>query len=80
MSWKPEIEELERRLALARQMGGAEGIARQHERGKLTVRERIEALADPGPSALRRRPARTSLTRARPALCCASSCAMPSRS
>ncbi len=48
MSWKPEIEELERRLALARQMGGAEGIARQHERGKLTVRERIEALADPG--------------------------------
>ena len=48
MSWEPEIEELERRRSLARQMGGPDGIARQHERGKLTVRERIEALADPG--------------------------------
>lgn len=48
MSWDREIEELERRRALASQMGGAEGIARQHERGKLTVRERIDALADPG--------------------------------
>jgi methylmalonyl-CoA decarboxylase subunit alpha len=48
MSWDQELEELERRRALARQMGGAEGVARQHERGKLTVRERIDALADPG--------------------------------
>lgn len=48
MTWEPEIEELERRRRLARQMGGPEGIARQHERGKLTVRERIDALADPG--------------------------------
>ena len=29
-------------------MGGAEGIARQHAGGKLTVRERIERLADAG--------------------------------
>ena len=28
-------------------MGGPEGIARQHARGKLTVRERIEKLTDP---------------------------------
>src|SRR6478752_5064488 len=28
-------------------MGGPEGIARQRSRGKLTVRERIDALADP---------------------------------
>jgi acetyl-CoA carboxylase carboxyltransferase component len=48
MSWKPEVEELQRRLELARQMGGPEGVARQHERGKLTIRERIDALADPG--------------------------------
>lgn len=48
MSWKREVEELERRLELARRMGGPEGIRRQHERGKLTVRERIDALADPG--------------------------------
>jgi methylmalonyl-CoA decarboxylase subunit alpha len=48
MSWEQELEELERRRALARAMGGPEGIARQHERGKLTVRERIDALVDPG--------------------------------
>ena len=48
MSWQREIEELERRRRLARQMGGEEGIARQRRRGKLTVRERLDALADPG--------------------------------
>jgi acetyl-CoA carboxylase carboxyltransferase component len=48
MSWESEIEELRRRQALAQAMGGPEGIARQHERGKLTVRERIDALVDPG--------------------------------
>lgn len=48
MTWEPEIEELERRKRLAAQMGGAEGIERQRRRGKLTVRERVAALADPG--------------------------------
>jgi acetyl-CoA carboxylase carboxyltransferase component len=48
MNWEKEVEELERRKVLARQMGGPEGIERQHGRGKLTVRERIDALADPG--------------------------------
>ncbi len=48
MSWEREIEELRRREALAREMGGAEGIERQRKRGKLLARERIEALADPG--------------------------------
>ena len=48
MGWKPEVDELERRRELAQKMGGAEGVARQHERGKLTIRERIAALADPG--------------------------------
>jgi acetyl-CoA carboxylase carboxyltransferase component len=48
MSWHKEIEELERRRALARRMGGEEGIARQRKRGKLTVRERLDSLADPG--------------------------------
>lgn len=48
MSWKPEVEELRRREALAAQMGGAERVARQHEAGRLTVRERIARLADPG--------------------------------
>ncbi len=48
MSWEREVEELERRRELARRMGGPEGIARQHARGKLTVRDRIDALADQG--------------------------------
>ncbi|MEJ7584875.1 MAG: carboxyl transferase domain-containing protein [Acidimicrobiales bacterium] len=44
--WEPEIAELRRREELARRMGGPEKITRQHEHGKLTVRERIEALLD----------------------------------
>jgi len=47
VSWKPEVDELERRHALAREHGGAEAVRRQHERGRLCVRERIEALVDP---------------------------------
>jgi acetyl-CoA carboxylase carboxyltransferase component len=48
VSWENEVRELERRRHLARQQGGEEGIARQHARGRLTIRERIEALVDPG--------------------------------
>ncbi|OGO04122.1 MAG: hypothetical protein A2Y60_04240 [Chloroflexi bacterium RBG_13_54_9] len=48
MVWQPEIDELKYRQHLAEQMGGPEGIARQHDQGKLTVRERLAALADPG--------------------------------
>ncbi|MEE8556852.1 MAG: carboxyl transferase domain-containing protein, partial [Myxococcota bacterium] len=48
MSWKPEIEELRRRQELAARMGGEERVGRQHEAGRLTVRERISALLDPG--------------------------------
>jgi acetyl-CoA carboxylase carboxyltransferase component len=46
--WSPELAELERRRELARRMGGAERVARQHETGRLTVRERIELLLDDG--------------------------------
>jgi acetyl-CoA carboxylase carboxyltransferase component len=46
MSWKPEVEELRRREELARLMGGPERVQRQHEAGRLTVRERIERLVD----------------------------------
>jgi acetyl-CoA carboxylase carboxyltransferase component len=48
MGWEEELAELERRAALARGMGGAERIARQHASGKLTIRERIDAMADAG--------------------------------
>ena len=42
------LEDLERRREAARLGGGAKRIARQHERGKLTARERIEVLLDEG--------------------------------
>ncbi|MEX2081790.1 MAG: carboxyl transferase domain-containing protein, partial [Dehalococcoidia bacterium] len=48
MTWQPELEELERRMALARRMGGQENVERQHTSGKLTIRERLERLVDPG--------------------------------
>src|SRR3954452_17546778 len=48
MTWSSELEELRRRQEFAEQMGGAEGIERQHRNGKLTVRERLPLLADPG--------------------------------
>jgi propionyl-CoA carboxylase beta chain len=40
--------ELQQRLRAAALGGGAERIARQHEAGKLTARERVELLLDPG--------------------------------
>lgn len=48
MSWEIDIEELRRRQALAREMGGEERVAKHRSLGKLTVRERVAALLDPG--------------------------------
>jgi acetyl-CoA carboxylase carboxyltransferase component len=48
MSWKNEVDEIERRRALALDMGGEAAVARQHDHGRRTIRERIESLADPG--------------------------------
>ena len=48
MSWQPEVDEIRRREELARQMGGAENVERQHRNGRLTIRERIDALLDAG--------------------------------
>jgi acetyl-CoA carboxylase carboxyltransferase component len=48
MGWEPELEELARRTELARRMGGAEKVERHRAQGKLTVRERIDALLDDG--------------------------------
>ena len=47
-SLEDALAELARRHDLARQMGGAEQVSRQHEHGKLTARERLELLADDG--------------------------------
>ena len=45
---RPLVEDLEARRAKARLGGGEEKIAKQHERGKLTARERIALLVDAG--------------------------------
>ncbi len=42
------VDDLERRLADVALMGGVDKIERQHERGKMTARERIEHLFDAG--------------------------------
>ncbi len=47
MNWRPELDELKRREAFAREMGGADKVKRQHDSGRLTVRERIEKVLDP---------------------------------
>ncbi len=46
MSWKPEVDEIERRRARALEMGGKDAVAKHHERGRLNVRERISSLVD----------------------------------
>jgi len=48
MTWQPELDELRAREAHAKMLGGADKIARQHAGGRLTVRERIDGLADAG--------------------------------
>ena len=42
------LEEMRRRYAEAHVGGGEERIAKQHQAGKLTARERVETLCDPG--------------------------------
>lgn len=45
---KPILDELEQRRAGARAGGGEKRVAAQHNRGKLTARERLELLLDTG--------------------------------
>ncbi len=44
----PKIEKLHQMREQARLGGGQARIDRQHERGKMTARERVEKLLDPG--------------------------------
>src|SRR6516225_7810084 len=46
MNWKPELDELARREAFARAMGGVDKVKRQRDQGRLTVRERIDKMVD----------------------------------
>ncbi|HVM41012.1 MAG TPA: carboxyl transferase domain-containing protein, partial [Acidimicrobiia bacterium] len=46
--WGPLVGDLQERRARALAMGGPERVERQHSLGKLTVRERLDLLLDPG--------------------------------
>jgi acetyl-CoA carboxylase carboxyltransferase component len=46
--WRPLLDELERRKAEARRMGGAEKLERRRKEGRLNARERLDQLFDPG--------------------------------
>jgi acetyl-CoA carboxylase carboxyltransferase component len=46
--WTAELEELSARVGFAEELGGAEAVAKHRDRGRLTIRERIDRLADPG--------------------------------
>ncbi|MGZ3283800.1 MAG: methylmalonyl-CoA carboxyltransferase, partial [Xanthobacteraceae bacterium] len=46
MNWKPELDDLARREAFAREMGGVDKVKRQRDQGRLTVRDRIDGLVD----------------------------------
>ena len=46
--WGPLVGDLAARRARALEMGGADRVARQRDLGKLTVRERLDLLLDPG--------------------------------
>ncbi|MFL2646849.1 MAG: acyl-CoA carboxylase subunit beta [Dehalococcoidia bacterium] len=48
MVWESEINELEKRRELAYLMGTEDRVKRHHDRGHLTVRERISLLVDSG--------------------------------
>ena len=47
-SWEPYLEELARRRQQAEALGGERRVTGEHNRGRLTARERIEALVDAG--------------------------------
>jgi methylmalonyl-CoA decarboxylase subunit alpha len=44
--WLAEVEELKFRREQAAALGGPESVARHHERGRLTIRERVDRLVD----------------------------------
>jgi propionyl-CoA carboxylase beta chain len=48
MTMREKLTELEERRRRSEEGGGAERLQRQHERGKLSARERLDILLDPG--------------------------------
>lgn len=47
MSWQEEVDQIRVRRRHAQAQGGPEAIARHHDKGRLTIRERIEEVLDP---------------------------------
>ena len=47
MSWEKEVAGITQRKQLARELGGPDAIAKHHDRGRLTIRERVDQLVDP---------------------------------
>ena len=48
MSWEQDVQEIELRRKLSKQQGGTESIQKHHEKGRLTIRERIDELVTTG--------------------------------
>jgi acetyl-CoA carboxylase carboxyltransferase component len=48
MSWRPELDEIAQRRRAALELGGPEKVEKHRGAGKLTVRERIDGVTDPG--------------------------------
>ncbi len=48
MDWSKQLDEIAQRRQAAAKQGGEAAVARQHAKGRLTIRERIDALVDPG--------------------------------
>ena len=46
--WEREVEQIRERRRRAKELGGVEAVDRQHAAGRLTIRERIDALLEPG--------------------------------
>src|SRR6267378_1224775 len=48
MGMREKLELLQQKRAASEQGGGAERVATQHQKGKMTARERLDVLLDPG--------------------------------
>ncbi len=46
MVWHEEINEIKKRDTLSKKQGGEESVKKHHEKGRLTIRERIDCLLD----------------------------------
>ena len=46
MSWEKDIKEIKKREKLALQQGGAQSIKKQHNKGRKTLRERLDIILD----------------------------------